>query len=178
MNTLFEISIPTIRKENTMPGYLGPDICRAAALELEDSILHHAECKGVLAITIVILNSKGVIVSQHETTKTSSGLVLAAGMAATALMASKDTIEIRHTWNQQGLKPGEGEWVESRKLYPSEVTDARQVEPSFTDLAGGVLIRDHSDAAVVGAIGVVTDQGEIVDHDLASVRPRGFAIAA
>lgn len=161
-----------------MQSYLGPDICRAAALELEDTILHHAECKGVLAITIVILNSQGVVVSQYETTETGSGLVLAAGKAMTTLMASKDTIEIRHTWNQQGFKPGEGGWVEFRKLYPAEITDARQVEPSFTDLAGGVLIKDHHGAAVVGAIGVVTDQGEIVDHDLASVRPRGFAIAA
>lgn len=175
---LFEISIPTICKENTMPGYLGPDICRAAALELEDSILHHAECKGVLAIAIVIINSKGVIVSQHEITETDSGLVLAAGKAMTALMVTKGTIEIRHTWNQLGLKPGQGEWVEFRKLYPAEIADAKQVEPSFTDLAGGVLIKDHSGAAVVGAIGVVTDQGEMVDHDLASVRPRNFAIAA
>ncbi len=161
--------------------YLGPDIGHAQALELEDHIVHYAEHKLVYAIAIVIVNSKGVIIKQRQISYTDveSSLVLAEGKAITALEFMKDTIEIRHTWDQRGLNPGEGEWVElGSGLSESDIANFRKAEPRFTNLAGGVLIRSEHNGAVVGAVGVVTDLSEFIDHDMASQRPRHFAVAA
>ncbi len=154
--------------------YTGPEISRAGALDLHKLIKERAIKQGVEAISIVTLNSDGVVIlSEGDETEA------AEAKAKSALLQTQDTIMFQHTWNETTDREAAG-WVlsESPLLDSGDLSEIREkLESNFSLEAGGTLIKSEGGAGVIGAIGIVTGQSEIIDHELASLRPRLLAVA-
>lgn len=156
--------------------YLGLEIRRGEAVVLQEHILRGAKAQGIETISIVILNSQGTVVCSTDDPDTEA----AGAKALSALAQCQDTILFQYTWNESITSPSERGWErdENPLLDDGDLTAIQEkIESKFTLASGGVLIKSEHGASVIGAVGVVTGQDEILDHELASLRPRNFAVA-
>lgn len=159
-----------------MPNYIGPEIGLDEAVKVRDHITNKSEWAGIEEITIVVLDSEGTVILSEG-----PEVEAATAKALSALLQAQDTITFQHTWNESAWSTAGRGWIRSERPHLDEGDQAEireRLEPNFSLEGGGTLLKDQSGAAVIGAVGVVTNRGEIVDHNLAALLYLDVSVAA
>lgn len=164
---LFEISYnPSGEKMN----YLGPEIKRGDAVNIRDLVLQRAQRMGIETVSIAVFSSDGIVIMSEGDESEA-----AEAKAKSALLQTQDTIMFKHTWNEVPTESQPHGWTRSDEplLDEGDLAAIREkLESDFSLDGGGTIIKSEGGAGVIGAIGIVTGQSEITDHELSSLRPR------
>jgi uncharacterized protein GlcG (DUF336 family) len=148
------------------------------ALEIQGHLLYAAENDGLKPVAICIVDiERRVLTSVAMDGTKKPSIDTARDKAITALDFERDTVEFRHV---RGMG---NRWVPADEVASGEeklgwsevdIMAAIKVNNVFVPWAGGVLIRSPHDNSILGAVGV-SNRKELEDHDLAFLRPSGWA---